>query len=313
MELSILNKKGIIVQPNKVTMAITNHNNTQQDVLTLVIERIQKYLITKQHIQTDLFLNPIIKIDTHKIAHKKNKTSVIKEIVKMCKEGVCFNYKDLNNCEKELYAPLFISVENIKKTKFVDITINEYTIPYLVYWGKEVGGTFFQTKTALQLSGTYTKTLYKFCCMWRKKGKKTLTISLFRKFLCIKDKYARLSDIKKFILNPARESLKNTADIYFDYEFKTKDDSKNTTHINFNITSKTAKRYDKKTLQDQYLTIHRFLRCAYDDRTSLNYADQFMAHPESLKSIHEKFTRLNAKDKEHLANCVRKIINEDFT
>ena len=312
MELSILNRKGILVQPNKVTMAITSYNNTQQDVLTLVIEKIQKYLITKEHIQTDLFLRPIIKIDTHKIAHKKNKRSVIKEIIKMCKEGVCFDYKDLNNCEKELYAPLFVCVENIKKTKFVDITINEYTIPYLVYWGREVGGTFFQIDTALQLSGTYVKSLYKFCCMWRKKGEKTLTVSLFRKFLCINNKYARLGDVKKFILDPTRESLKNNADIYFDYEFKTKDNSKNVTHIKFRVISKINNQLEKKTIQDQYLTVHRFLHHAYTDQEAINYTDQLMEHPESLKLAYEKFTRIDIEDKKHLANYIRKIMREDF-
>ena len=35
-----------------------------------------------------------------------------------------------------------------------------------------------------------------------------------------------------------------------------------------------------------------------DRPRAVNYADQFMVHPESLKLVYEKFTRINIEDKE---------------
>ncbi len=316
MKVAIVKKREIALQPNKVTMSITQgYTKTQHNIFILLIDAIQQYMTRDERIQTDLFRRPIIPINIHRIADKRNKSKIVREIIGMCKKGVCFDYKDLNAQERDVYAPLFVTVENLRNTKFVEVTVNDAIIPALIYWGKGVGGTFFKVETALALS-KYPKAFYQLCRMWRVKKERKISIVHLRKWLDIENKYPRLTDIEKRILKPSRSILKDSSDVdvYFDYEFLASDqnDENNITHIKLTIHSKNKNEHSKEDFQKWYSRVYGFLLKAYDGKYALDYTDQLSEYPANLKLAYNKFIKINTDSESHLMNSVRKIMREDF-
>ncbi len=233
--LETVNK--IIKQPNSVTTSKFQYTELQMNVMTLIINEIQS-IMTKNidNLQKDLFNNINVNINLDLIG-KGTKVQKLSAITDMAKKFVEFkmNVDDTSGWEWEV--PIIKGIGKEINGNKVRLVVNELALPWLVYWGGGIGFTKFNPKSVLAVTSKHSKRMYMFLAKYYEMGHLSMMpLSEFRKHLNIEDKYLKSSEIKKWVLEPAKKELSESADIWFDYELKTSLGSGKTfTHISIEI------------------------------------------------------------------------------
>ena len=220
--------KDIILQTNNVTLAKYKYTEIQENVLICIMGQLQGNMTNKQ--QTIPFEdNMIIQLDVTEIDNRsRNKRNVVK------------NIDDLSNIKLEFTLPIdggklqdhrhsiITGFSNIRNTNIINVHLNKDILPWITFWGKNVGGTKFELATALTLKGNYAKRIYKLFCMNKGKAFFYTSIKCFIDMVGLGG-LSKSNDnnyIKDRVLDPAIEKI-NAIDDNFDisYEFyvRTKD------------------------------------------------------------------------------------------
>ena len=307
-----------LVQPNKVTEARYDFNATQENILTCVIDAIQDQLTQKKPIQTDLFKNPYITILASDVAMGKNKYYVWEEVKKMRRKDIDFEWTNPEtNLEEEVNTSLFSEARNEKESDKIHLGISKWAIPYLIYWGKGVGGTIYNKKTALLLTGSYTKRIYKMCCQWKDRGGLTMDLDKFREILGIQGKYKTPKDLKRWVLEPAKDKMKEKSEIYFEYSLD-KIDSRSYNVIRFKILTNTLDE-DQKNSNQWYAfcwaTLNQLYPASEKSRTILDD----ITNRGLLRALYSRISRLDddhtsgkIKTRKHRDNTLKVFLKEDL-
>jgi plasmid replication initiation protein len=263
---SHIKQKAIeLVQPNKVTNAIYNYNETQENILILMIDAIQKHMTKELPIQTDLFGEPMIRINVNELGLTgyANKKRVLSYVEDLRIKSIRFEWQHPETKKQvETSTGLISAWHDYTDTPIIEITISKWAIPYLLYWGKGVGGTIFSKAIALKLPGNYTKRLYKLCKRWEDVGGFSMPLSEFREMLMLEGKYDRIIDLKKRVIEPAKKKMKEMADVYFTYSLEKVGGSRSYNFIHFAIHSNDKNREEGKK-SDMYVFIYSMLSIAY--------------------------------------------------
>jgi plasmid replication initiation protein len=313
--------KATLVQPNKVTSARYDYSAVQENVVTAIISAIQGYMSQEKLIQTDLFGNPMVRVQARDIAAGNNKAYVLKQLKDLRKKDIDFTWTHPETGKEiDTNTGLINSYHSIRDSDEIDIEISKWAIPYLLYWGKGTGGTIYERSTAMTLKGEYTKRLYKQCCRWKDKGGFTMDLDEFRQWLHIEDKYPDPIDLKRRVLDPAKKRLKDEADVYFEYSFsKIKSRSYNViTFKVFNVgTDKQKSDAASQEYKEAYIMLTR-LWPNYESDKAMQVADKISERGQ-LKQVLDRLIRLDddltqgkLNGMPHYAATAKKILKEDY-
>ena len=211
----------ILMQPNNVTFGEYSYSEIQENLLTLAIDALQQHKQKTKLIQTDLWGQPVIRMQCSEIVDGRNKAVILTALRGLVKKPFSFKWTHPNMGKLvETGGVVFSAWHDIKGTDYIELTLNIWAIPFLVYYGTGVGGTQFDKHIALNLSGEYTKRIYKMVCRWKDKDHWPYPIAHLRKDLDIPISYDN-TKIDERVLKPAQEKIKASgSEVWFDYELK---------------------------------------------------------------------------------------------
>jgi plasmid replication initiation protein len=309
-----------LIQPNKVTNARHDFNERQENILTLMIDAVQKHMTKQEHIQTDLFGSPMITIDLKSNGLDNHKQEYHESALGMIKKTFEFEYTNPDGCEEEVAGVLITTVRHIKGKSVLELTINQWAIPYLLYWGKGVGGTVFNKMIALTIKGEYPKRLYKLCKRWEDRGGFAISIDEFRQMLAIENKYKTNKDLKK-LLKRCQEKLMEDADVYFNFDFEKLNGSRSANMIHFTILGNNKKR-PKHQKTDMYVRVYGMLSLAFPTSKSsmaTDVANKLADKPENLERFYHRTKRLKnelddgTKTITDVVKLIKHILKNDYS
>lgn len=309
-----------LIQPNKVTTARYNYTAREEDILTLMVDAIQSHMTRDRIIQRDLFNQPMIVIDTKDVG-SKHKSDYLKAAELLRKKDFSFEWKNPKDGKtRKTVGSLIAAHHDVRQTSIIEITINTWAIPYLLYWGKGIGGTIYNKTIALTLKGQYAKRLYKLCKRWEGKGGFSMSIEDFRKMLHIENKYILNGDLKKRVLEKSKKQLKEKADIYFEYSLEKIGGSRSYNQINLKIFGNNKNvRQDKKT--EIYQIVYNIIALAfpvYKSSKAVDITDKLADNPDTLEQAYRRLTKLRnelnsgEKDLIDVIRLIKHILKTDY-
>ena len=149
-----------IILPNSFTFSYRNENFTacQHDILLLVFESLQGYMTSSA--PHELTIEQKVTIDTTEIMGNRNKEHVLEAARKLQSLEFGFRYirDELGNVNR-VWGVFVTTVEDIKDTPYMRLTINKDIFPVLTYYGESVGGTLLLKEPSLETKGKHAKTI----------------------------------------------------------------------------------------------------------------------------------------------------------
>lgn len=232
MEIQNIIPKGIknkafdeimLIEPKNITFGRRDYDAIQENIITLLSDAVQNHVSNKSPLQTDLFNQPIVRITADEASGENRKMYLIKSAREMFKKTFKMRWVHPETHKTiDSEGVLVTMLHDVKGTNCVDLTINVWAIPFLLYYGKGVGGTRFNKYLALRIKGKYAKRIYKVLSANRDKLEYFYDIEQFVKDFAVPYNYTN-THIKKKILEPAKQELNEAnADVRFDYEMITR-------------------------------------------------------------------------------------------
>jgi len=199
--------------------------------LNLDEKRLLAYLITHIHYTDTTFKDKKYRIfskdfnnyvDTNRFTYAK-----LKDMLVSLRETTIHIKKD------KLYCGLIEKFWYESGEGYFDIEFAEELGPYLLQLKKEF--TILNFEELLKIGSVYSFDMYKTLKQFEKLGQKYFSIEKFRERFGVQDKYKKTSDLKRNIIDKAKEDLEET-DISFDYTDKKS--GRTVTGFQFNIFSR---------------------------------------------------------------------------
>jgi plasmid replication initiation protein len=282
------------------------------------MDAIQGHLTKIKPIQTDLFGHPTVRLKASDMAKGNTKNYVLQQLRELRKKDIDFSFVNPEGKTEDVTTGLINTVRSIRDTDFIDVEISTWAIPYLVYWGKGVGGTIYRKAIAVTLKSIYSKRLYKMCCRWQDRGGFSLPIDELREIFSLENKYSELYNLRSRVLDVAKKELKEKADLYFEYEL-IKIKSRSYNQINFKIFSRKSKQ--KENVSEWYQYVYNFITRtypSYKDNKAMMITDKLSEDSSILRQAYQKFTKLDdefisgKKNIEDIIKLTKYILKEDF-
>lgn len=315
----------MLIQPNNVTFGQYNISEWQENLLTLISDKLQKHMTREEELPCDLFNMPYVTIRCDEAGGQNNKTKVIKEATDMLSKRFSFRWKHpkIDKEVETIGGSILIAIHNIKGTNQIMLTLNPWAIPFLVYYGVGVGGTRYSKGLALGLRGNYTKRLYKIICSQRDRKEYYYSIQQLRKDLEIPEKHSN-NDIDRKILKPAKERIKESgSDVWFDYKlfckYPVKGRKPKADTVIFTINT-LHPREEGGEQYEQYSFVYRWVSSAMDHPTNdraVKAVDK-IAELGRLKNVYERCCYYDDKVcagdmvRKHAENSLLKMLREEF-
>lgn len=313
----------MLMQPNNVTFGQYALSEVQENILTLVIDALQAHISKEKELPKDLFNQPYIEINCDE-AKKNGKYQIIQAAKDMKKKE--FNFKWIHpeiHKTIETSGSIVTTVHSVKNTNRIVINFNPWAIPFLLYYGKGVGGSRFNKAIALTLRGDKVKRIYKFICSQRDKTEFYFDLDEFRKEYEISEKTTN-SVIKRDILEPAKKRImESNSDVWFDFDMitrkKTKGRKPKADTILFKIFSKNPK--ESKGVQfDEYRFVLFWLERCFDKTINSKAFDfiEKLVEIGKLKDVYnrccfydDKFTS-GKMEMIHITRSIKKMLREEY-
>ena len=205
-----------IIQPNRVTMMRYAITELEENLFTLVMQKLQAELYEGEAMDRNLWGEPVLNFNLHEISPNQKPADTFKALKNIKKREFEYTFiSPKTGLEVEVDGVLFPTI--FKHDNYIQVKINTDALPWLLWVGGGLKGkTFFNKTAALALSGGHSKRLYKMLCSWKSVGGWRIKIDEFKEQL--KVKYT-LKDLKNRVLEPAKEELYNnqSSDIWFEY------------------------------------------------------------------------------------------------
>ncbi len=128
--------------------------------------------------------------------------------------------------ERHMQLWMFRSVEYVKGTRIIEVTLSDKILPYL--FNLQNNFTSYGLAAALRLSSKYAKRIYPLCSQWKDKGEtKKYDIEEFKKMLGLlddkgNDKASRISDLKSKVLDIAVKQINEHTELHVSYTLEKK-------------------------------------------------------------------------------------------
>lgn len=221
-----------LLQPKSVVFGKYQLTEWQENILTLIMEQLQGYMSRSMtNLRPDILGEVTVRVDCSQIAGD-DKKKAIEQLEKLMEYKFEFWWQNklapAGTKKVETKGLIIQTIHNYVGTSYVDIVINKWAFPFLLYYGQGVGANQFIKHTALILPGKYAKRLYKILSGYIDKGQFDYRISMMRENFQIPPSYTNAT-IKRSIIKPAVENINAIAkEISVDFEFVVIDDGKNT-------------------------------------------------------------------------------------
>jgi len=217
--MNLTEKEIMMIVPNNVTFGQYHVSEWQENLLTLIGDKLQKHISREQELPRDLFNQPYVEILCDEAGGKNNKNKIKEEVRDLCKKPFTFSWVHPEiHKTVESTGTIITTWHDVKGTNRLILNFNIWAIPFLLYYGIGVGGTRYSKNIALSLRGNYTKRLYKIVCSQQDRNVYYYSIDRFRRDLFISEKYTN-ANIEQMILKPSRERIiQSGSHVWFDYE-----------------------------------------------------------------------------------------------
>ncbi len=218
-------KKLMLIQPDNVTFGQFSVTAVQENILTLITDQLQRFMTKGDEIPIDLFGEPYVVIKCDEAGGRNSKNAVVKEAMNLSKKIFSFRWKPAGSGRGvKTYGTIITTIHDHIGSNYITLNFNKWAIPFLLYFGKGVGGTIFNKSIALSLRGDRTKRIYKFLCGKRDETTFYYPIKQFRKdFELGSDIEYSNFQIKSKILEPAKKRIfESESDVWFDFEMITR-------------------------------------------------------------------------------------------
>lgn len=218
-------KKLMLIQPDNVTFGQFSVTAVQENILTLITDQLQRFMTKEEEMSIDLFGEPYVVIKCDEAGGRNSKNAVIKEAMNLSKKIFSFRWKPAGSRRGvKTYGTIITTIHDHIGSNYITLNFNKWAIPFLLYFGKGVGGTIFNKSIALSLRGDRTKRIYKFLCSKRDETTFYYPIKQFRKdFELGSDIEYSNFQIKSKILEPAKKRIfESESDVWFDFEMITR-------------------------------------------------------------------------------------------
>lgn len=117
---------------------------------------------------------------------------------------------NLVNC----FSGLIVGYSFPAYSKNVDVYLQEEMVGRLLL--TEEGYSSYSQSSALSLTNKYTVRIYWLISSWRNRGGFVISLSNFKRILCLSDAYERFDNVSSKIIEPARRELKSRFPIWFE-------------------------------------------------------------------------------------------------
>lgn len=217
-------KQIMLLQTDNMTFGQYEVTPIEHNILTLINEQLQGYM-TNKTINRDLFGMPYVEINCDEAGGPRHKALVLKNIKSLEKKEFGYRWTYPGTDQKvSTKGEIIITCHDYEKTNRVGISLNPWAIPFLLYYGKGVGGTWYNKQLALSLRGDKAKRIYMILCSkcTTKGGVFDYSIKRFKEDFKLGPSYTN-TVIKNRILEKAKEEINGiVADVWFEYELITK-------------------------------------------------------------------------------------------
>ncbi|MBR1526304.1 MAG: replication initiation protein [Prevotella sp.] len=313
----------ILLQPDNMTFGQYNVSELQDNILTLIYEQLHKHMTREQPVSCDLFEEPYVKIKCDEAGGKNNKSKVLKGARDLMNK--VFNFRWVHphiHRTMETSGIIITTIHNDVGTNFIRLNFNKWAIPFLIYYGKGVGGTFFKKSIVLKLRGDKTKRIYKIICSQADQTVYDYPIKQFRQDFEIDDKRDNYY-IKQKILVPVRDRIKeSSSDVWFDFELITKYKKDNgckpmADTIRFLIKSTKATDGTPQRARNEFVLRWLGIALEYDGYYVEQAFNSIMQSPKT-DEIYNRFAYWDKqitsgeKTTQHVKNSIRKLLRDDF-
>lgn len=256
------------METKNLTLSKYDYSEVQQNVITLIQEQLKEYMTKdakEAEVRIDSMGEPYITIDCNEASKRKSKEYVIAEIEKMFTKPISFRWRDESwGKDIKTICPIVTAIHDVQGTSLVKVNYNRWAIPFLIWYGKDIGGTIYDKTIALTLVGKYTKRIYKLICAYRSKKKYEYPLDKFREDFAVPKSYKN-DKIKTNILDKAKEDInKSNSEVKFDYEFIMEKEGKKKAaakkilfKIKWNKTRENLNEAENKVYYDVYMKVGR--------------------------------------------------------
>lgn len=248
-------RKTKLIQPYALTMSKHKLNVHEMRVMFRVIEALQGEM--GKNIQKDLFGNLMLELKTQDLLPEGSQNySVVKHALNSLEA------KKMEVKGEDSDGEYVTRVGYIRKPRYylnnsiVKLEIDQELLD--VYLELANGYTRYALDVAFNSDSAYTMKLYQFISHW--KDKKTITVDYWelRELLNLENKYSKINDFKKRVLNPVVEELKKKGDTYFTYrEIKV---GRTITGFLFQIFTKVESEKEKAVIDSAKTAIYNYLK-----------------------------------------------------
>ena len=207
--------KTIIISKNIIN-AEYNYNATEENVLTLMSERVQHLMSTdaKEVVANmngiDVKLGYAIEFKANEVSKNKNFNKFKETMLEMFKkEPIHYVFKDASGNMRDRYCRPFSSLDIAKNS--VIAYIDFVTMQFLLYYGKGTGANYVNLHTAMNIRSVFGKRLYKKLVGYKDKGVFTYKIEDIIREWNLTEWTVKKGKIKGYI-EKAVESINKTQD-----------------------------------------------------------------------------------------------------
>jgi len=309
------------IQPNQVTFARYNYTALQKNLIYDALEVFQEYMtatnpMDKEICRKDTFIVSI-KIDKH--VKDNNYTKLMDAARGLMKNSFNYEYEEKiegKPTKKHVGTTVLVAdVSHVIGSHTIELMFVNKMVGVLLYIG--AGFTPFQKTIAISLKSKHAKRLYEICCSWKDKGGFNMPLAEFREKMHLEKEYTKISMFKEKVLDVAKEELKTSADVWFEYNIE-KIKSRSYNWIYFSIFSNDPKQRNAE--KGVYPHVYNFLTMTFPSM----FSDKAMRITDELESkellgrawakfrpVYEKYTRKELETK-HVINLTKMILTDDF-
>lgn len=160
----------------------------------------------------------------------------------------------IKNRQRVLVAGWVQSVVYSDRSGEVELRFNHDMIPYLTNLSKCF--TKFNLKAVANMSSGYGIRLYELLSQWGA-GERELSLEQFCNMLMLNNKYPRMYDLKKRVLEPAIDDINKNSDLQV--RWSQKKTGKKITHLIFKFSLKEGRRPAPKSSKQKLFGVDKFL------------------------------------------------------
>jgi plasmid replication initiation protein len=309
------------IQPNQITFARYNYTALQKNIIYDALEAFQDEMTAKNPMDKEICKKEtfVVSIRVDKHVKDNNYTKLLDSVKGLMKNQFNYEYEEKVEGKKPIKhvgtTVLVADVEHAEGSKTIELTFINKMVAVLLYIG--AGFTPFQKTIAISLKSKHSKRLYEICCSWKVKGGFNMSLEEFREKMGLKKEYTKLSMFKEYVLEVAKEELKTSADVWFEYSLE-KIRSRSYNWIYFSIFSNDPKQRNAE--KGVYPNVYNFLTMTFPNLFSnkamvitdeLEKKELLSRAWAKFRPVYDRYSN-NELEIKHLGNLTRKILTEDF-